>query len=62
MAGIGWIDTDGEHRDLLRAGRGGQFIYVIPDLDLVTVITCDPEKEGNPGNLITQTIIPAVTN
>ncbi len=29
---------------------------------LVTVITCDPEKGGNPGNLITQTIIPGVTN
>ena len=57
-----WVDTDAEHRTFSARGRGGQLIYVIPDLDLVTVITCDPEKGGNPENLITQTIIPAVTN
>jgi CubicO group peptidase (beta-lactamase class C family) len=57
-----WVDSDGEHPSFFALGRGGQFIYVVPDLDLVTVITSDPEKGGNPGNLITQTIVPAVTN
>ena len=57
-----WLDTDGEHPSFFALGRGGQFIYVVPDLDLVTVITSDPEKGGNPGNLIAQTIVPAVTN
>ena len=52
-----WVDTDGEHRSFVARGRGGQFIYLVPDLDLVTVITSDPEKGGNPGNLITQTIV-----
>ena len=62
MAGIGWVDTDAEHRSFHARGRGGQFIYVIPDLDMVTVITCDPEKRGNPETPIPQTIVPAVTN
>jgi CubicO group peptidase (beta-lactamase class C family) len=57
-----WVDTDGEHRSFSARGRGGQFIYVVPDLDLVTVVTCDPEKGSTPGKLITQTIVPAVTN
>jgi CubicO group peptidase (beta-lactamase class C family) len=38
-----WVDNDGEHRTFSARRRGGQFIYVITELDLVTVITCDPE-------------------
>jgi hypothetical protein len=39
-------------------------IYVVSDLDLVTVVTSDPEKRLHAGaaDLITQTIIPAVTS
>jgi hypothetical protein len=37
-------------------------IYVIPELDLVVVITSDPEQERNDaGNLVWATIVPAVT-
>ena len=34
------------HHTFSARGYGGQFIYVVPDLDLVTVITSDPEKEA----------------
>ena len=58
-----WVDTEGGHRTFSARGHGGQIIYVVPDLDLVTVITSDPENENlSPQNLITQTILPAVTN
>ncbi len=58
-----WVATEGNHRTFSARGHGGQIIYVVPDLDLVTVITSDPENENlNPQNLITQTIIPAVTS
>ena len=36
--------------------------YVVPDLDLVTVITSNPETSGvDPKILISRTIVPAVT-
>jgi CubicO group peptidase (beta-lactamase class C family) len=57
-----WVKTDTDRRDFFARGRGGQLIYVVPDLDLVIVVTCDPESGGNPENLISQTIVPAVTN
>ena len=58
-----WVPTEGGHHTFSARGYGGQFIYVVPDLDLVTVVTSDPEKEGlDPKILITQTIVPAVTN
>jgi CubicO group peptidase (beta-lactamase class C family) len=63
--GYGWhwlVANEGDHHTFSARGYGGQLIYVVPDLDLVTVITSDPEKGGNPENLITQTIIPAVTS
>jgi hypothetical protein len=49
--------------DTFRAqGYGGQLIYVIPELDLVAIITSDPDQERNDaGNLVWPTIVPAVT-
>jgi CubicO group peptidase (beta-lactamase class C family) len=58
-----WVLPEGDHNTFSARGYGGQFIYVVPDLDLVTVVTSDPEKSGvNPQILITQTIVPAITN
>ena len=41
-----WVPTEGGHHTFSARGYGGQFIYVVPDLDLVTVVTSDPEKEA----------------
>jgi CubicO group peptidase (beta-lactamase class C family) len=61
--GYQWWVTDNYGYDSFRAqGYGGQLIQVIPDLDLVVVITSDPDQERNDaGNLIWATIVPAVT-
>ena len=61
-AGYGWlwwVGTEGDQRTFFAQGRGGQYVYVVPDLDLVTVVTSDPETNGvDPKILITRTIIP----
>jgi CubicO group peptidase (beta-lactamase class C family) len=61
--GYQWWVTDDYGYDTFRAqGYGGQLIYVIPELDLVVVITSDPDQERNDaGNLVWATIVPAVT-
>jgi CubicO group peptidase (beta-lactamase class C family) len=61
--GYQWWVTDDYGYDTFRAqGYGGQLIYVIPELDLVVVITSDPNQERNDaGNLVWATIVPAVT-
>lgn len=56
-----WVAIEGGHRTFFARGYGGQFIYVVPDLDLVTVVTSDPETSGlDPKILIMRTIVPAV--
>jgi CubicO group peptidase (beta-lactamase class C family) len=64
-AGYGWlwwVGTEDGHRTFAAQGHGGQYIHVVPDLDLVTVITSDPEAGGlDPKALIITTILPAVT-
>ena len=55
-----WVGLEGG-RTFFAHGRGGQYIYIVPDLDLVAVVTSDVETSGlDPKVLITQTIIPAV--
>jgi hypothetical protein len=50
------------HHTFSARGRGGQLIYVVPDLDPLTVITSDVETGGvDPKVLIARTIVPAVT-
>ena len=57
-----WVAVEGGHRTFSARGDGGQFIYVVPDLDLVTVVTGDPETSGlDPRIMILRTIVPAVT-
>ena len=56
-----WVATEDGHRTFRAQGYGGQFIYVVPDLDLVAVITSEPDTSGlDPQILITRTILPAV--
>jgi hypothetical protein len=44
-------------------GYGGQLIRVVPDLDLVVVITSDANQNRNDARaLVGQSIIPAVTH
>jgi CubicO group peptidase (beta-lactamase class C family) len=57
-----WVAIEDGHRVFFARGYGGQFIHVVPDLDLVTVVTSDAETRGvDPQILITRTIVPAVT-
>jgi CubicO group peptidase (beta-lactamase class C family) len=39
-----WVTSDHGHPSFLAVGYGGQFVQVIPDLDLVVVITSDAES------------------
>jgi CubicO group peptidase (beta-lactamase class C family) len=62
-AWLWWVGTEGDQRTFFARGYGGQFIYVIPNLDLVAVITSEPEAQGlDPKTLITQTVLRAVTS
>jgi CubicO group peptidase (beta-lactamase class C family) len=56
-----WVNKDGGHRTFRAEGLGGQFIHVVPDLDLVVVVTNEPEKGPNPRSIISNTIVPAIT-
>ena len=45
--GYQWWVTNGHGHDSFRAmGFGGQVIQVIPELDLVVVITSDPDQRA----------------
>nr|WP_221375183.1 serine hydrolase [Actinoplanes polyasparticus] len=57
-----WIDDDGAgQRTFTAVGYGGQYIAVVPDRDLVVVVTNNPEGPPDPGSLLTGTILPGVT-
>ena len=58
-----WVGTDGDQRTFSARGYGGQYIYVIPHLDLVAVATSEPEAQGpDPRTLITDTALRAITS
>jgi CubicO group peptidase (beta-lactamase class C family) len=55
-----WVSTGGDHASFLARGYGGQVIEVVPDLDLVAVVTSDPERRGgDTHNLVEHAIAPA---
>jgi CubicO group peptidase (beta-lactamase class C family) len=58
-----WTTSVDAHPSFVAAGAGGQFIQVIPDLDLVVVITTDTDQDrSDPQLLIEGTIVSAITH
>jgi CubicO group peptidase (beta-lactamase class C family) len=58
-----WVSSQGGHPSFRAVGYGGQLIEVVPDLDLVVVITSDANQNRNDAReLVGQAIIPAVTD
>ena len=57
-----WVTNESGHDGFRAQGYGGQLIQVIPELDLVVVITSDAEQgRFDAPNLVGATIVPAVT-
>ncbi|WP_250031437.1 serine hydrolase domain-containing protein [Paractinoplanes maris] len=55
-----WFETIDGARAFSAVGYGGQYIYVVPALDLVVVLTNNPDAGPGPESLLTGTIVPAV--
>src|SRR4030095_3903691 len=57
-----WVTREQAHPSSLAMGFGGQFVQVVPDLDLVVVITSDAANQrGDAQQLVGEAIIPAAT-
>ena len=57
-----WVTDETGHASFRAMGFGGQLIQVIPDLDLIVVITSDYTQERHDApNLVGGVIVPAVT-
>jgi CubicO group peptidase (beta-lactamase class C family) len=57
-----WVTSEHGHPSFVAVGYGGQFIQVIPDLDLVVVITSDAENgRDDAQQLVGEAIVPAAT-
>ena len=57
-----WVTSEHGHPSFVAVGFGGQFIQVVPDLDLVVVITSDFENgRDDAQQLVAEAIVPAAT-
>jgi CubicO group peptidase (beta-lactamase class C family) len=55
-----WIDRDSDRLAFSARGYGGQVVEVVPHLDLVVVVTADPEVPRGDGHVLASTfIVPA---
>ncbi len=61
-----WMRDSGQHRVYFAWGYGGQYIFIVPSLELTVVTTSDPDAPSRDGghlravhNLIDEWIIPA---
>ena len=55
--------TVASHHSFFAAGYAGQLIQVIPDLDLVVVLTSNIDQERyDAENLVGETIVPAIAD
>jgi CubicO group peptidase (beta-lactamase class C family) len=58
-----WTTSVASHRSFFAAGFAGQLIQVIPDLDLVVVLTSNIDQERyDAENLVGETIVPAIAD
>ena len=59
-----WVTSQAGHPSFLAVGYGGQFVQVVPDLDLVVVVTSDASqpRTNDPRLLVDRTILPATTH
>jgi CubicO group peptidase (beta-lactamase class C family) len=56
------VGTVAGHHSFRAWGYGGQVIQVVPDLDLVVVITSDPQPREDAPSLVPLVIVPAITD
>ncbi len=58
-----WVTQNNGYDAYFAGGYGGQFIYVIPDLDLVVAITCNTDQHREDARfLINSHVVPAILN
>ena len=59
-----WVDTVDDRPAYFARGYGGQVVHVVPELDLVTVVTADPTAliPASSLGLVTQVVVRAVAD
>ena len=57
-----WTDDHAPTAAFMAWGFGGQFVYVVPDMDLVVVATTEWQGVGSSATLVTQAVLDLVVN